>query len=390
MGRRIKTNYPGVFYREADRVGGPGFEKVFYVVFKQNGKVVEEKVGRQYVDDMTPARAARVRAERIEGKRQSRKEIREKEEAARRAEQDRWTIARLWEQYKATNPEVKAINKDEDRFRRYLKDTVGMKEPGELVPLDVDRLRMNLQKSLKPATVRNALELLRRVINFGVRKHLCDGLTFSIQLPRVNNLKTEDLTPEELSRLLEAIDEDDNRQVAHMMKLALFTGMRKGEIFKLRWQDVDFERGFIHIHDPKWGPDQKIPLNDAARQVFEEHPRSEESEFVFPGRDQQARRNTHKQVNRIKARAGLPADFRPMHGLRHVYASMLASSGQVDMYTLQKLLTHKSPTMTQRYAHLRDDALRRASELAGQLVDQVRSGENTSGRVVVMDERRSS
>jgi integrase len=385
MGRRIKTNYPGVFYREADRVGGPGVEKVFYVVFKQNGTVVEEKVGRQYVDDMTPARAARVRAERIEGKRQSRKEIREQEEAARRAEQNRWTIARLWEQYKATNPEVKAISKDEDRFRRYLKDTVGMKEPGELVPLDVDRLRMNLQKTLKPATVRNALELLRRVINFGVRKHLCDGLTFSIQLPRVNNLKTEDLTPEELSRLLEAIDEDDNRQVAHMMKLALFTGMRKGEIFKLRWQDIDFERGFIHIRDPKGGPDQKIPLNDAARQVFEEHPRAEESEFVFPGRDQQARRNTHKQVNRIKARAGLPTDFRPMHGLRHVYASMLASSGQVDMYTLQKLLTHKSPTMTQRYAHLRDDALRRASELAGDLVKKAQ--ESTAGQLLPGGER---
>ncbi len=46
-----------------------------------------------------------------------------------------------------------------------------------------------------------------------------------------------------------------------------------------------------------------------------------------------------------------------MHGLRHVYASMLASSGKVDMYVLQKLMTHKSPKMTQRYAHLRDDAL---------------------------------
>jgi integrase len=161
--------------------------------------------------------------------------------------------------------------------------------------------------------------------------------------------------------------------------------MRKGEIFKLRWQDVDFERGFIHIRHPKGGPDQKIPLNDAARQVFEEHPRSEESEFVFPGRDQQARRNTHKQVNRIKARARLPADFRPMHGLRHVYASMLASSGQVDMYTLQKLLTHKSPTMTQRYAHLRDDALRRASELAGDLVK--RAQESIAGQLLPVGER---
>jgi site-specific recombinase XerC len=75
-------------------------------------------------------------------------------------------------------------------------------------------------------------------------------------------------------------------------------------------------------------------------------------------------------VNRIKARAGLPYGFRPLHGLRHVYASMLASSGQVDMYTLQKLLTHKSPLMTQRYLHLRDEALRRAADLAGEMFDQ--------------------
>jgi integrase len=47
---------------------------------------------------------------------------------------------------------------------------------------------------------------------------------------------------------------------------------------------------------------------------------------------------------------------------------MLASSGQVDMYTLQKLMTHKSPVMTQRYAHLRDDALRQAANLAGDII----------------------
>ena len=64
-------------------------------------------------------------------------------------------------------------------------------------------------------------------------------------------------------------------------------------------------------------------------------------------------------LSKIKKEAGLPKDFRPLHGLRHHYASMLASSGKVDMYVLQKLLTHKSPLMTQRYAHLRDEALRK-------------------------------
>jgi integrase len=76
-------------------------------------------------------------------------------------------------------------------------------------------------------------------------------------------------------------------------------------------------------------------------------------------------------VNDIKKKAGLPKDFRPLHGLRHAYASMLASSGQVDMYTLQKLLTHKSPQMTQRYAHLRDETLKKAADLAGELMSEV-------------------
>jgi len=77
------------------------------------------------------------------------------------------------------------------------------------------------------------------------------------------------------------------------------------------------------------------------------------------------------QVSRIKQRAGLPEAFRAIHGLRHVYASMLASSGGVDMYTLQKLMTHKSAAMTQRYAHLRDDALKRAADVAGDIFEQL-------------------
>jgi hypothetical protein len=50
-----------LFYREAERIGGKGLERIYYIVFKQGSKVFEEKVGRQYSDDMTPARAARIR-----------------------------------------------------------------------------------------------------------------------------------------------------------------------------------------------------------------------------------------------------------------------------------------------------------------------------------------
>ena len=156
------------------------------------------------------------------------------------------------------------------------------------------------------------------------------------------------------------------------MLMVLNTGMRRGELFKLKWNEVDVERGFIHIRDPKGGADQKIPMNEATRQLLETHPRTD-SPYVFPGRKGGMRTDVNKAVNRIKNKAGLPKDFRPLHGLRHFYASMLASSGKVDMYTLQKLLTHKSPQMTQRYAHLRDEALKNGAEVGAKLLEQITS-----------------
>jgi hypothetical protein len=74
---------------------------------------------------------------------------------------------------------------------------------------------------------------------------------------------------------------------------------------------------------------------DAASNLLKTHPRTR-SLYVFPGRGGQQRTDIKHQVNRIKDDAGLPKDFRALHGLRHTYASMLASSGEVGMYTLQK------------------------------------------------------
>ena len=90
---------------------------------------------------------------------------------------------------------------------------------------------------------------------------------------------------------------------------------------------------------------------------------------MFPGRNGEQRKEYRKIAERVKRRAGLPEDFRPLHGLRHAYASLLASSGKVDLYTLQKLLTHSSPQMTQRYAHLADEALQRAASIADEIFD---------------------
>jgi len=70
---------------------------------------------------------------------------------------------------------------------------------------------------------------------------------------------------------------------------------------------------------------------------------------------------------RIREDAKLPDNFR-FHGLRHHFASTLASNG-VDLYTIQKLLTHKDASTTQRYAHLSDQTLRDAVNLSDKLIE---------------------
>lgn len=251
--KRHKMRYPGVFYREAERVGGPGKERVYYVVFKKDGKVLEEKAGRQFQDGMTPARAARSRADRIEDKRLSRKEAREA------AAEVAWTVDRLFSQYMGDKPNTKSFHTDRGRYANFLKPAFGGKEPRAIAPIDVHRLRIKISKTLKPKAVKNVLELLERIINFGVKKGLCPGLSFKIEMPQVNNLKTEDLTPEQLAALLEAIDQDHDIQTANFLKLALYTGMRRGELFKLKCEDVDFDRGFIPIRQPKGGKTRPSP-----------------------------------------------------------------------------------------------------------------------------------
>jgi integrase len=367
--KRIKTKYPGVVYITGTSVSDGRPENIYYIRYRKNGKEIEEKAGRQFQDDMTPAKAANLRSMRIEGKDQSNAEKRQLEKDRKEAKENRWTVERLWNEYKKTKSQIKSIVTDENRYENHLSEAFGDREPREILPLDIARIRLNLLKTKKPATVKNVLELLRRIINFGEKRQLCQGLSFKIDFPKVNNQKTEDLTPNQLSSLLKAIKKDSHTYAGSMMKMALFTGMRRGELFNLKWKDIDHERGFILLRDPKGGQDQRIPLNDSVRKLLEDLPKSR-SPFIFPGRGGGRRIDINKAVNEIKKKAGLPKDFRPLHGLRHAYASMLASSGQVDMYTLQKLLTHKSPQMTQRYAHLRDDALKKASNLVGELIKE--------------------
>ena len=359
---RNSTRHSGVFFVELD-----SGDQTFFIRYKKDRKLIEERAGRKS-QGWTAAKANRLRTERLAGKSESNVEKRAREKVRKESVKNRWTFQKIFDEYLASRPDLKGRANDVRRFKSYLGKIFAHKTPEEVTHFDINKLKEGLhKKKLKPATIRHALEILNRTANFAAKRGLCPGISFVVEMPRVNNIKTEDLTPEELSRLIKVLDEEQDIQASNMLRIALYTGMRRGELFSLKWSDVNFRRKIITIRDPKGGLDETIPLNKMAEEVLKEHPDTA-SEFVFPGEGGQLRKKSPRSLNRIKLKAQLPEDFRMLHGLRHVYASHLASSGKVDLYTLQKLLTHKSPLMTQRYAHLRNEALMDASNVISEII----------------------
>ncbi|MBU2648711.1 site-specific integrase [bacterium] len=354
---RIKSKYPGVYsvmcYREGQKP-----EKVFYIRYRKNSKLIEEKAGAQFKDSMTEAKANNIRTLRLCGKEPTNNESREQVRELKKQQADRWTFNRVWDEYLATR-QTKSIDICKNRFNKHIGPRFGEVQPHELSQLDITRLKCDLKKSgLKPGSVNKVLELLRRIINFGKNNRLINGIEYQVKLDKINDEKTEYLSDIQFRDLWASIETDSNRDAANLMKMVLFTGMRRGELFKLQKDHIDWQARFIKISDPKGITSAQIPMNDFAAQILKEQDaKYPGSTYYFPGKNNKQRTNIKRGVNRIKNRANLPDGFRPLHGLRHQFATMLASSGRVDLYTIQKLLNHKDPRMTQRYAHLVDHAL---------------------------------
>lgn len=372
--KRERTKYSGVYYRMQKRLNSGMLEKVYYIIYRQGGrgsKLIEEPVGRES-KGMTAAKAAHVRSDRVRGVDLPNTERRKAQMAILEAEAMRPTLDRLWDMYRESLPNRKRWDTDTSRYGLYLKEPFGRKVPSELVSLDLERLRLKLVKAGRSqATVKSVLELLRRLVRFGAKRGLYpmpDVSRLHFSLPKVDNARTENMTPEQMAAYLNALDEEQDKTAAAFLRMALTTGMRKGALMGLQWDDIDFEFGFITLRGDiaKKGRTERIPLSSSARLILGDIPRTG-SAYVFPGRDGGPRKEFKKIAQRVKEKAGLPEDFRPLHGLRHTFASWMASSGEVDLYTLQRLLTHNSPQMTQRYAHLADAALQRAASVADEL-----------------------
>ena len=208
------------------------------------------------------------------------------------------------------------------------------------------------------ATVVKAMNCISRAFAIAVNEWgwLEDTPCRKVKKPRVDNARVRFLSDAERESLLKACRQSSNPNLYPVVLLALSTGMRKGEIMSLKWQDVDLSAGYLVLHHTKNGERRRVHLVGPALEALKEHAtvRRLDSPLVFPGK-------TGKPAELRKAwlkalqEAGIE-DFR-FHDLRHTTASYLAMSG-ASPGEIAEILGHKTLHMVKRYAHLSESHVR--------------------------------
>ncbi|MGH9747261.1 MAG: tyrosine-type recombinase/integrase [Candidatus Acidiferrales bacterium] len=170
---------------------------------------------------------------------------------------------------------------------------------------------------------------------------------------RENDSRLRWLKPDEEERLRGALMTTMAARAARMWEfdLALYTGIRRGEQWNLKWKDVDLERGNITVKG-KTGRRHVLANASALASLRKLHALTSEQEFVSPDNDGSQKRDWRTWFREACAEANVE-NFH-WHDLRHTFASRLVMAG-VDIRTVQELLGHKSIVQTMRYAHLSVD-----------------------------------
>lgn len=283
----------------------------------------------------------------------------------------------IWDRYLSWAKVNKRSWRDDlQRWQKHIEPHLSDKAMDRITPSEIQEIVDGLRQTTKPngelyapATVKQVLVLVKRVYNWAIERDLYKGTNpcRSISIPRFDNTISNPLTLEQLRTLNSVLNDWKNERVVLVVRFALFSGKRLGEILDLTWDDIDFERQFITYRgvNTKNRTSQVLPYNNGCEQILTRAMELKISKYVFPSNTGAYYYNCFKDSwKRIRKKAGIAVRF---HDLRHTYASYLASSGKVDIYTLTNLLGHKTISMTQRYAHLINGALLKGGEVADEV-----------------------
>ena len=359
---RVRTKYQGIYERKSDsRTHNGKLNVCFDITYKHDGKKVWEKAGWAS-EGYTAKLASQIRAERL-------RNIRHGEELPQQKKKAPYfkDIAAKYLEW-ARDSKTRGGRDDLYRYRSHLSARFDDKRLNEISPFGLERLKADLMKEgLAPATVKHCLILFRQIFNKSILWGMYKGENpiKGVKMPTVQNQRQRFLSHEEADLLLTELP-GTSKQLHDMALLSLHCGLRAGEIFNLKGQDLDFENELINISDPKNKETRKAYMTKAVKEMFLEHLPLLPDEYVFKDRTGIKIKAVSRSFREVTHKLGFNngvTDRRQritFHSLRHTFASWLALQGE-PILTIKELLGHKSLAMTIKYAHLMPDQKRKAT-----------------------------
>jgi integrase len=247
----------------------------------------------------------------------------------------------------------------------------GKRPIGSINRAELEQWQREKRQAARAATVNRSLGRLRHMLSKAIEWELLDppkNPMKGIKFLRENNARQEYLTLAECERLVQACVAPWIRTI---VIIALHTGMRLSEILRLRWQDINFDPGFILIRDSKNGRARQVPMDSIVTEALTAYPRIRGVDEIFAHSTGARRRDVRTAFCNARHRARL--DWLVFHHLRHTFASQFMLGGG-DLYTLSKILGHVGLNMTMRYSHfqLRRELIDRLDNIWRQGAGEVR------------------
>lgn len=202
-----------------------------------------------------------------------------------------------------------------------------------------------------PATCNRELAAVRHFLNKAaewglIRQNPCAG----VKPKKEPRGRLRFLSLDEAAALLEVA----GARLKPVLVIALETGMRKEEIFSLRWEDVDSPGRTLYVRKPKNGEPRHVPMSERLAATLKAHPRRLDSPYLFATKKGRRIKNMRTAFETACTAAGI-VGFR-FHDLRHTAASHMIMAG-ISLAAVGAVLGHKTSAMTSRYAHLSQEHL---------------------------------
>ncbi|ATB70390.1 Tyrosine recombinase XerC [Sulfurospirillum diekertiae] len=277
----------------------------------------------------------------------------------------------LWELYFQTLDKSTSWTFTKESFyKRYLKDPLGKKKLDSIQEHHIMAIIRHLQaEGMATRTVNTTLEILRPLFDFAIKnKALRDNPTRFIVLKKDNTKKIVINGAEMFKRIFEGINDYYSSQPFYRaLFLFGFTGRRKGEILKLKWENIDLDNNYYWIEDTKNNEKQKYELPHFIKEALLQIPDTHIGLVFKSPVTGRMLENTDGQMNKLKKHLEMPE--LTLHYMRNVLVSALAERG-TEAITLSGMLGHRDATTINKYLSLSyHNSSKKGNATMGQIID---------------------